>query len=35
MNLAKEEKVGYKAPSVMGALGLLVLYFFGIAGRPG
>lgn len=35
MNLAKEEKVGYKAPSVMGALGLLVLYFFGIAGKPG
>lgn len=35
MNLAKEEKVGYKAPSVMGVLGLLVLYFFGIAGKPG
>lgn len=35
MNLAKEEKVGYKAPSVMGALGLLVLYFFGLAGKPG
>ena len=35
MNLAKEEKVGYKAPSVMGALGLLVLYFFGIASKPG
>jgi simple sugar transport system permease protein len=35
VNLAKEEKVGYKAPSVMGALGLLVLYLFGIAGKPG
>lgn len=35
MNLAKEEKVGYKAPSVMGAIGLLVLWFFGITGKSG
>ena len=35
MNLAKEEKVGYKAPSVMGAIGLLVLWFFGLAGKSG
>lgn len=35
MNLAKEEKVGYKAPSVMAAIGLLVLWFFGITGKSG
>jgi general nucleoside transport system permease protein len=35
VNLAKEEKVGYKAPSVMGAIGLLVLWFFGITGKSG
>ena len=35
MNLAKEEKVGYKAPSVMAAIGLLVLWFFGLAGKSG
>lgn len=35
MNLAKEEKVGFKAPLVMGAIGLLVLWFFGIAGKSG
>jgi simple sugar transport system permease protein len=35
VNLAKEEKVGYKAPSVMGAIGLLVLWFFGLAGKSG
>ena len=35
MNLAKEEKVGFKAPSVMGAIGLLVLWFFGITGKSG
>ena len=35
MNLAKEEKVGFKAPAVMGAVGLLVLYFFGLAGKSG
>ena len=35
MNLAKEEKVGFKAPSVMAAIGLLVLWFFGIDGKSG
>jgi simple sugar transport system permease protein len=35
VNLAKEEKVGFKAPLVMGSIGLLVLWFFGIAGKPG
>jgi simple sugar transport system permease protein len=35
VNLAKEEKVGYKAPSVMAAIGLLVLWFFGITGKSG
>jgi simple sugar transport system permease protein len=35
VNLAKEEKVGFKAPSVMGAIGLLVLWFFGITGKSG
>lgn len=35
MNLSKEEKVGFKTPLVMSGMALLVLYFFGIAGRPG
>jgi len=35
VNLAREEKVGFKAPSVMGAIGLLVLWFFGITGKSG
>lgn len=30
-----EERVGYKSPIVMGAIGLVVLYFFGLAGRSG
>ncbi|MCF8524259.1 MAG: ABC transporter permease [Aquiluna sp.] len=30
-----EEHVGFKSPIVMGALALVVLYFFGIAGRSG
>ena len=30
-----EERVGFKSPIVMGALALVVLYFFGIAGRSG
>lgn len=35
MNLAKEEKVGFKVPLVMGSIGILVLYFFGLTGKPG
>jgi len=35
VNLAKEEKVGFKAPIVMGSIGLLALWFFGIAGKEG
>jgi ABC-type uncharacterized transport system permease subunit len=35
VNLAKEEKVGFKAPIVMGSIGLLALWFFGIAGKAG
>ena len=35
MNLAKEEKVGFKTPLVMSGIALLVLYFFGISGKPG
>jgi len=35
VNLAKEEKVGFKAPGVMASIGLLVLWFFGISGKPG
>lgn len=31
----QDVKVGYKAPIVMAILGLVVLYFFGISGRPG
>jgi simple sugar transport system permease protein len=30
-----EERVGFKSPIVMGVLALVVLYFFGIAGRSG
>lgn len=33
--LAKEERVGFKSPAVMGAVGLVVLLFFGILGREG
>ncbi len=35
MNLSKEEKVGFKTPLVMSGMALLVLYFFGISGKPG
>lgn len=35
MNLAKEEKAGFKAPVVMASIGLLVLWFFGIDGKAG
>jgi len=35
VNLAKEEKVGFKTPLVMSGIALLVLYFFGISGKPG
>lgn len=31
----QDVKVGFKAPLVMGILSLIVLYFFGIAGKPG
>ena len=30
-----EERVGYKSPIVMGVIALVVLYFFGLAGRSG
>ncbi|MEY2825966.1 MAG: hypothetical protein RLZZ122_330 [Actinomycetota bacterium] len=33
--LAKEERVGFKSPAVMGGVGLVVLLFFGILGRDG
>ena len=33
--IVKEVRVGWKAPIVMGLLGAVVLYFFGIAGRDG
>jgi simple sugar transport system permease protein len=33
--ISSEEHVGFKSPIVMGALALVVLYFFGIAGRSG
>lgn len=33
--LAKEERVGFKSPAVMGGVGLVVLMFFGILGREG
>jgi ABC-type uncharacterized transport system permease subunit len=35
LQLAKEERVGYKSPITMGAIGALVLVFFGILGREG
>ncbi len=35
MNNMAEEKAGFKAPIVMGSIGLLVLWFFGITGKPG
>jgi general nucleoside transport system permease protein len=35
VNLAKEEKAGYKAPLVMGGVSLLVLWFFGIQAKTG
>lgn len=35
MNQVAEEKVGFKTPLVMGSVGLLVLWFFGITGKPG
>jgi simple sugar transport system permease protein len=33
--LAKEERVGFKSPVVMGFVGAVVLFFFGILGREG
>jgi len=33
--LAKEERVGFKSPAVMGGVGLILLLFFGILGREG
>ena len=33
--ITSEERVGFKSPIVMGVLALVVLYFFGIAGRSG
>lgn len=33
--LSKEERIGFKSPIVMSVVGLIVLYFFGIAGREG
>lgn len=33
--LAKEERVGFKSPIVMGAVGAVVLLFFGLLGREG
>lgn len=35
LQLAKEERVGFKSPITMGAIGALVLVFFGILGREG
>jgi simple sugar transport system permease protein len=35
IELAKEEKVGFKSPITMGGIGALVLVFFGILGREG
>jgi simple sugar transport system permease protein len=34
-SINSEERVGYKSPIVMGAIGLIVLYFFGLVGRSG
>ncbi|MFM1950478.1 MAG: hypothetical protein RL418_165, partial [Actinomycetota bacterium] len=33
--VSKDERIGFKSPWVMGGLGAIVLYFFGIAGRSG
>lgn len=33
--LAKEERIGFKSPVVMGSVGLVVLLFFGLLGREG
>ena len=35
LQLAKEERVGFKSPITLGAIGALVLVFFGILGREG
>lgn len=35
LELAKEERIGYKSPITTGAIGLMVLVFFGILGREG
>jgi general nucleoside transport system permease protein len=35
MNPLSEQKIGFKAPAVMGAIGALVLLFFGFGGKPG
>ena len=35
LQLAREERVGFKSPITMGAIGVLVLVFFGILGREG
>lgn len=35
IELAKEERVGFKSPIVMGSIGLTVLVFFGFLGRDG
>lgn len=35
MNPLVEDKVGFKAPIVMGSLGLIVILFFGILGKEG
>ena len=35
MNLSKEEKVGFNTPLLMSGMALLVLYFFGLSGKPG
>lgn len=33
--LAKEERIGFKSPIVMGSVGVIVLLFFGLLGREG
>jgi simple sugar transport system permease protein len=33
--LAKEERIGFKSPAVMGFVGAVVLFFFGFLGREG
>jgi hypothetical protein len=35
VNPVAEEKVGFKAPIVMGSLGFIVLLFFGFLGKEG